>query len=236
MNTDQIITRIDKLRADSNKYIELGQEVLKAEGGTLYPFDIYVCSILHRALNLTLGFCELLENRNIMCAGSLLRLQIDNCLRLFAGFIVRDPHKFALEVIEGKKISSLKDENGKLMKDYYLVEQLSLDAPWIKPVYKETSGYIHFSEKHIFNSVRALNEENMKIEMKITKFDQNIPDKLYNEAIDAFDSATELLVKYIKGWIFTKNNPDFIKYVKNEYIKEFGRKPDSRLSWLIKKI
>jgi hypothetical protein len=236
MNSSQIRTRIDKLRADSNKYKELGEKMFKADGGTLYHFDIYVCSVLHRALNLTLGFCDLLENRNIMCAGPLLRLQIDNCLRLYAGFIVRDPHKFAMEVLEGKKISSLKDENGKLMKDYYLVDQLSLDAPWVKSVYKETSGYIHFSDKHIFNSVRALNEENREIEMKITKFDQNITDKLYNEAIDVFDSATELLMKYINGWIFTKDNPEFVQFVKDEYIKEFGRKPDSRLSWLIKEI
>jgi len=235
VNSDQIRIKIEKLRKDSITLIELGNEMFSADGGSLYPFDIFVCSVLHRSLNLTIGFCDLLDKRNIISAGPLLRLQIDNCLRLYAGFIVRDPHQFAIDVLGGKQISSLKDKNGKVMKDHYLVEQLSSDSPWIKGVYRETSGYIHFSEKHIFNSVRATNEANTNIEMRIAKEDPNIPDELYHEVIDAFVYSTELLIKYIKGWIYTKDNPEEIQSFKSEYIKEFGKEPDSRARYSIKK-
>lgn len=228
MNTDQVPLKIEKLRENTDIFIKLGDQMLRAYDASLYPFDIFVNSILHRSLNLTLGFCDLIEKRNIICAGPLLRLQIDNCLRLYAGFIVSDPHKFALDVLEGNPINKMKDKNGKKMSDHYLVEQLSFEESWIQKVYRETSGYIHFSEKHIFNTIRPAKDIDMTVEMVIAKDDPFIPDNIYIEILDAFSYSTELLLKYIKGWIFTKENPEQVQSIKKAYVEKFGEDPDCR--------
>ncbi len=63
------------------------------------------------------------------------------------------------------------------------------------------------------------------IELKISEVDSALlPDEIYLEAIDAFQAATEILLRYVHGWAFTKANPD-IKSRKQE--KREDSKPDA---------
>ena len=54
----------------------------EVDKGNVYPVDLRVNAVLHRSTNLVRGFALLIEQRNFICAAPLLRLQIDNCLRL----------------------------------------------------------------------------------------------------------------------------------------------------------
>ena len=59
-------------------------------GQTLFKEDLFFCSALNRNVQLSEGFVALLQQRNLSCAGAILRLQLDNCMRTYAAFIAMD--------------------------------------------------------------------------------------------------------------------------------------------------
>ena len=159
----------------------------------------------------------------MLSAAPLLRLQIGNCARFFASFIVKDPHTFAMSVMKGEQVNKLKDQDGKTMNDAYLVIKLSRDEPWVERVYKEASGWVHLSDKHMFNAFQVGPDN--KLYGRIGLEDSFIPESLYLEAIGAFKAAAELLLKYVSGWFYTKDNPHLVQKAKEEYIKQHGFPP-----------
>ena len=156
---------------------------------------------------LSSGFRTLILERNLVCAGPLVRLQLDTSLRLFAGFIVEKPHDFAIEVFKGKHIRRMKDKDGNFMTDRYLVEKLAKQYPWIEPVYERASDYVHLSGTHILSSVDIIDKETGVMGMKASFLDKPFSDDIYIDAINAFRQCTRIVVIYIEGWIWTKNNP-----------------------------
>lgn len=144
------------LKVLNDKAIKIARQVI---GETLFKTDLYFCSILNKSLKLTDGFIDLIQNRNLACAGIILRANMDNCLRMYAMFIADDPDTVVDYIMAGKKIDNLKDKNGKHLKDWYLREELSKYDNKFSQVYKNASGYVHFSEKGFFQSVSALDEE-----------------------------------------------------------------------------
>ena len=204
-----IINALAKLEADRKTLSDQVGRILEAHNRDLYTFDFLALAAIKRSLALSEGFCTLIRNQNFTCAGSILRLQLDTAIRFFAGFIVDAPHDFALEVIEGGQISKITDRKGHRMTDHYLLTQLIQKFPeyeWIKSVYKKTSNYIHFSNTHIFSmSNRTHHEDQSMYQIIISPRDNNIPDNIYLEAITAFHNSTEILVRHIEGWIFTKD-------------------------------
>lgn len=49
----------------------------------------------------------------------------------------------------------MKCSDNEQMTDKYLVDRLAKQDPWIKRVYDATSGYIHFSDRHIKEAVQC---------------------------------------------------------------------------------
>lgn len=203
---DDIKELISKLRSYRKKHFDLGKRVLEADNSALYPLDLLVIASLNRSVCLIKGFTSLIEQNNFISAAPLLRLQIDNCLRISAGTLVSNPHEFAVRILEGERVSNIKDKNGKKMRDKYLAENLSVDYPWIMDVYQHSSGYIHLSEKHMFNAI-STNKVRRNLNLKITDEDAFISDDIYADSIQSFILATDLLFRYIDGWVFTKDNP-----------------------------
>ena len=187
-------------------HFELGERVLKADDSAVYPLDLLIIASLNRSLCLLKGFIYLLEDKNFIAAAPLLRLQIDNCLRISAGTLVNKPHEFAIKILEGNHVRKMFDKDGHKMTDRYLLENLSRDNPWIINVYEQTSGYIHLSEKHIFNAINTGKEERV-LSMKITDEDAFIPNEVYEDTVENFTLATDLLFRFIGSWAFTKDDP-----------------------------
>jgi hypothetical protein len=182
----------------------------EADGGNVYPVDLLAKAVLHRSTNLVRGFTTLIEQGNFICAAPLLRLQLDNCLRFYAVFVVEDPHDFAIEVLKGTPVRKQKDKTGSLMTDAYLVKQLNQIYPWISRVYERTSGYVHLSDAHILNTFASRTPEEEKQRMQrlvIGAGDCFENGELYKEATTAFIEATQVLFNYIIGWVKTKESP-----------------------------
>ena len=213
-----IVAALVQLEDDEKVILDQAHRMLEAYDRNLYEFDLLAIAAIKRSLALSVGFRTLVRDQDLTCAGAILRLQLDTALRIFAGFIVDNPHDFAMAVIQGERINKMKDQNGRLMTDHYLVTQLAQKFPeyqWIKSVYERTSNYIHFSDTHFFSTLDRDNREDQSgHRIAIQPRDNDIPDNIYHDAIATFHNSTEILVRLIEGWIFTKDNPEKISAIK----------------------
>jgi len=208
---EQIANKVEKLRLFRQEHIEMGKLFLSAHGGDLYSFDLLAVATLNRSMCLLRGFCDLMLSENFVSAAPLVRLQLDNGLRFFAGWLVLDPHEFALQILKGKQVKDICDAQGNKMTDRFLVEQFSQkeDARYLT-LYRQTSGYVHLSNKHMFNAIGSEGKDG-KILLKITDQDAFVPNRLYEEAINSFAAITQTILKYMYSWAYTKENPKVAK-------------------------
>jgi len=215
---------LKELEQYKEKHLDLAMLIFKADNSQFYLLDFLAFAAIHRSINLIKGFCDLVKKKNFICAAAILRLQTDNCLRFFAGFLVEDPHEFALNIMKGQHVRKQKDKNGKKMTDKYLAEKLSEIHPWISKLYKQASGYIHLSEKHIFNILSPKEERSAEITIGVG--DAYVTDKDYVGLIIDFRAITNIFLEYMDGWQFTKDNAELVKFVEEKFKTKYGRIPD----------
>jgi hypothetical protein len=136
----------------------------------------YIMSIANRAISLNRGFVTLANANNYLTAISLMRLQIDNCLRLYAMSLSGDSSLFYKEILSGKHVRNLEDRDGKKMSDTHLTKKIDKIFPGFKSLYDKLSGYIHFSFEHFSFNNSVENEtlsitigaiENLEIHKKV---------------------------------------------------------------------
>jgi len=197
---------LNNLETSKNAHLKEGEAITKAFGGALYPFDLLAFAVLNRSMSITSGFITLMRKDNFVAAAPLIRLQLDNFLRFAAGWLVSDPHKFAIEVLEGTAIKNLKTKDGHKMTDRFLVEHFSKEYDWIQNVYEKTSGYIHLSDKHMFVIVTDVNSKEKTITYRISDKDEHLPKEVKVEAIKAFSEITKILLNRVYSWRYTKEN------------------------------
>lgn len=196
-----LLTRVDALDAELRR---AGLAMGQAYGGALYPLDLLALAALNRSLALTSGFSAMIRARNFVCAAALLRLQLDTALRFAAAWMVSQPHDFAMSVIGGTSVRDLLDSDGKRMTDARLVSRLKEENPWIDDLYAQTSGYVHFSDKHLFNTVTSVGEDGA-FTLKASSVDEAVQPHHYLEAVVAFEECVDLFMRYLEGWTLTKD-------------------------------
>ena len=200
----KVENKIREIQKFQDDHLEIGKYLMTWADGTQYPFDLLAYAVLNRSLALLNGFSDLIKSSNFIAAAPLLRLQLDNCLRFYAGYLVTDPHDFAIQVLSGKAVKNQKSSDGKALSDYYLCKMLSVEYPWVLDVYKNTSGYIHLSEKHILHSVRIA-DDGKGLKISIGETDRFVPTDLYLEVIEAFKTTTEIVLRFVYSWAYTKD-------------------------------
>lgn len=209
----ELQAKIDELNRLETALIQLTADCLNANGGALYPLDLMAAAAAKRSFSLVRGFRQMLKDRNMLCAGALLRLQLDTALRFYAASLVDNPHEFAVEVLGGAEIRKLKDRSGTLMTDKHLVQTLMAESDencWIGSVYRETSGFVHFSVKHMMSVYTLADGDSRKIQMKVSATDDWLNESVFLEAASAFVEALTLFMKYLHGWGITKENPHLV--------------------------
>lgn len=169
---EQMVARLEAARKEG---VQLAAAVI---GQTLYTEDLYIVSLIDKCLRLIDGFKDMLEQRNLTCAGILLRVQIDNCLRTYALYAAADKQEVVNSILDGSiQLNKLKAKDGNRMTDQYLRQQLEKADRRFGIVYKESSGYIHHSEK-AFYTVASTKEPNiLELDMGHTlphRFDERL--------------------------------------------------------------
>lgn len=133
-------------------------------GNDLEKDDFYFLAALDRAIHLIDGFLWMLEKRNITCAGALLRLQIDNCLRVCAPYIAKNREDVINTIIyEDKRLNRLPDDQGERMSDGRLKDRLAEKYPEVKSVYEKCSGFIHLSDIAFYQTVNKMDQDGISL-------------------------------------------------------------------------
>lgn len=205
---------IAELESLAPQHAVKAKEMLEAFDGALYPVDLLALAVLNRSIDLLQGFCLLMRADNYLAAAPLVRMQLDNLLRFNAVWLVSDPHEFAMSVMRGTPVRELKDRKNRKMYDSALVSALEKEKPWVKRVYKETSGFVHLSEKHIFNLLDKPLGESQRFELSIGRSGEKVPAAFKVEAVTAFAEITTGVFHLVDGWVFTKSNPERVAALK----------------------
>lgn len=207
MNNDEYFVWLNK---EKEKLDELRKQGVKLAEGvigeTLFKEDLFFCASLNRCINLIDGLFLLLNTRNLTCAGAILRLQIDNCLRTYAAFIAEDRNKVIDCIINGKRIDKEKDTHGYKMTDGYLKKKLEQMDASIAIIYNNASGYIHLSDKAFYETVISC--DNNAIEFQVGS---ELPEKrnpILVEMLEAFIHFVKLHYKMIIAVVESKKRYD----------------------------
>ncbi|MCP5461909.1 MAG: hypothetical protein H7A34_01855 [bacterium] len=98
----------------------------------------------------------------------------------------------------------IKDRNGNNLTDNYLTKQLSKEYKWILNTYRETSGYIHLSSKHYFNTLKEFDGNTGTLTFAISDKDTCVKEEFYLEAVNAMIAISIAIMRYLHGWSHTK--------------------------------
>lgn len=186
---NELNSRLQVLQILRKKIIELSRDII---GDTLYKETFFFTSAMDRSTALLDGISEMLKKRNLACTGIILRSQIDNCMRIFAAFIAENQSEFIDGFLKGKKISDMKDDRGKKMKDYVLRERLAEYDAKLDTVYKNSSGYVHLSDKAFYSMVTTSSLEQYDIEFPVGLPLKEKANPVLLEAADAFIHYVQL--------------------------------------------
>lgn len=204
LNLEKKLAELNELK---DQHVEILSKILKADEGNLFGVDLVVMAVIQRSTSLINGFASLVEQKNVLCAVPLIRLQIDSVLRLYSCWLVDGPHSIANLMLEGKPFNSKKDKEGNKLTDKYLREKVSEHYKWIDNVYKKTSGFIHLSYAHFMSTVMNFSSETGELEsfIGLNGTDREWKWSEIYESVDAFIEATTSLLHLCYSWHETKS-------------------------------
>lgn len=193
-----------KLEDSKEVYKNFGLKSFGAGNGKMYSFDLFVFAIIERSILLTAGFCSLINQNNFLSAAPLVRMHLDNLLNIHAAFISPNVHDFSIKKLQGEQTKKMKDYKGAFMTDTYLAESLSKEKEtvWVINLYRESSKFIHVSDKHMFSMTEKGKGDNC-IRFTISE-EQIVPEKLVIEASEAMYAISEQIFRHLDAWIKEK--------------------------------
>jgi hypothetical protein len=202
--SENVKNRIAHLRESRGAHAEAVRKLAEADGGRIFGVDLIAWAALNRSLSLLDGFATLIETGNILCAGALLRLQVDSSMRLYACWLVDNPHTLIEPLLRGEPLKSMKSRTGERLTDAYLKTELSKISPWVESVYRATSGFVHLSTVHMISTVRSLETTTGEAQFGLGSGAREVKEEELLEALDAFIEATKCLLQLVASWLVTK--------------------------------
>ena len=201
MNTEKDQNKLKEL----NKFLlVVSAEIIKAGNYSFHNFDLYILSIINRTISLNKAFILLIENENSLTAISIVRLQLDNALRLYASQIVENPEDFLTYFFEGNPINEYKI-NKQNLTDSFLAKELNKKNPGAFELYKYLCNYVHFSEKHFEATKTDSQNENALFRIVIGNSDV-LNENEKKEFYERITSISNTIVKISREWLDTKIN------------------------------
>ncbi|OGR70626.1 MAG: hypothetical protein A2X40_07645 [Elusimicrobia bacterium GWC2_65_9] len=189
-----------QIKGREKEHQKLIVAVLRADGGNIFPLDLIAVGVIKRSLMLLQGFLSMLRSGNYLCAGPLLRMQLDNVLRIYAAGLFPSGSDALKAFLEDRPLSQLKAPDGKPLTDKELTTRVGRIYPWLPQVYTTTSGFVHFSRSAIMSTVEDLtNDGAVRVVVgprggRRWKSDERLA------AAQAFDEATKAVLQMGYSW------------------------------------
>jgi hypothetical protein len=198
MTGEVVLRALDDLQARLMLPAIIGRHILLPD---VPPMGLLVIAACNRSINLASGFCALLRNRNYTCAAPLIRMQLDNAMRIFAGTLVANENEFAMKVFNKVAVGGIPDVSGKPMKDGYLIAKLEPRFPQLSKLYGQVSGDVHLSDSHCRNILKQSKADPSHARIFMGAGDKGIGDEVYLRAIRNFRSAMNLFMHVAGEWV-----------------------------------
>lgn len=170
-------------------------------GSPMWETDFLVFAAAKRTMSLCEAFLATMRSKNFGAAAGLLRMQLDTSLRFSGLAHVADQQQYARRILGGEPINKMKAASGERLSDKFLSEALSKKLPWVRSVYVATSGFIHLSERHIFQTFDQVEEASRTVRSLISAEDVDRPAEDYLEILHAFDDSTKLACHLVESWL-----------------------------------
>jgi hypothetical protein len=149
----------------------LTEEAFSAQANhEFFPCHLLYLAALSRSLELLDGFLLLYKNKQYGNCIALLRMQMDSIMRFYGILITKDMHDTADKVANGVRLDTIKDRDGKLLKDFYIrkcLTKLNPDFDFDSD-YKYACGFVHFSDEHFLQLLdRSWDEDASKTRWRL---------------------------------------------------------------------
>ena len=203
-HTEKVRTLLAQVEADRDSMLKLMISGFSAPGSQMFSLDLMAFGAAKRNVSTACAFRMMIESWNMVCARALLRIHIDTSLRFSAAWLVDKPHEFATQVLSGEQINKIKGKDGKQLSDARLVEARTSEHPWLPAVYKNLSGYVHFSGAHIYDAVAETDTDDSTVSFEISETDLKFPEFSWIEILECFRETTAMLSKFLSGYSATK--------------------------------
>jgi len=202
MAASDLAAALAEVEATGENHNATGRALFEACHGDLFPMDALAMTVLDRSLSLVQGFTLLVRNGGYTPAAGLVRMQLDNVIRLHGITSQPDPHDVASRVIAGKRLDQLRGVDGKRMRDANLRALLSKANPWVDHVYSVSSGYVHLSDQHVrhFMQRSAINAAGSR-DVAIGTTDDYLRDEQRIDLVNAFCGVTRNVLKVVSRWV-----------------------------------
>ena len=205
-HSDRVKNELSKINENCKQLNSIGSNIMKAGSGNFSPLDWVVVGIVKRCWSVSSAIELLLNEWNMICARALVRMQLDTVLRFSAFWISKDPQKTAKDFRAGKQINHMKDREDNKMTDSYLARKLGEYFEWIPKVYRSTSGYIHFSERYLFDPIFNLDEERRLVTFVINDKDVKFPESSWFEIPKCINDCLLIIIYWLKHYLQVKES------------------------------
>lgn len=167
--------RLMPLESMRQNYLNLISNTFKHFDASNTIIAMVIGAVINRAIALNKGFVALKQDNNFLPAIPLVRIQLDNCIRLFAYHCFKDKDAYVEWAISGKQLNRYKDYYTKeKLTDSYLLKKLDDKYLCAESLYKKTSSYVHFSDEIIKYTAKSY-EGSREIEFRVGDFDEFSP-------------------------------------------------------------
>lgn len=199
-NVKRIMIEINEKFENVDK--KLQELFITFNGKIMFPCSYFIGSIITRTRANNQGFMDLIKAKNHICALALIRLQIDNCILLYQAQLVDDPDDFFQYIANGKDAYNYNGNKKKKINfhESKIVKALNYKYEGILSLYKSSSGFIHFSSKHISSSYKQEFKEdglNLYINEHFTVF---YSDKDYKAVYNTMLYVNEVVLDLLHYW------------------------------------
>ncbi len=174
---------------------------------THFQYNIFLSCVLDRALSVNRGYMALADSDNYFCAVAMLRMQIENCTRLYGMTLVDDASKYILEWMAGEKTSKFQDVNTrKSLSDSYIASLLENKYKNIAAMYKEACGFVHFEKRQLYDTAKV-KHGTRTVNLKVSDSDA-LKDEEKRNIDRCMLNANNILIDIVKNILKQYASPD----------------------------